>query len=191
MISVEFSLFNRMTCQEDRLLQGTEELLIGQGVLDGVKIELSAGPHDQLGLVPRTDGDGQSHKVAAVIKGTPGTVIPGEKQERVRLVEKIRGIEEGWLFIIDIFLGGDNSQFLIEHLDLAVQVLQGHDNGLKHSSPVVGVKHACLRGTDLNLTFLGQPNLPPRIRLIIVSQFIGRTGRERHHSSEQHRQQPS
>ena len=48
-------LFNRVAFQEDCLFQCTEELLVGNRVLDGVKIELSAGSHDELRVVAVAD----------------------------------------------------------------------------------------------------------------------------------------
>jgi hypothetical protein len=40
------NLFNQATFQEDRLLQGTEELLVGKGGLSGPKVKLGAGLYD-------------------------------------------------------------------------------------------------------------------------------------------------
>lgn len=184
-------LVDRVSFQEDGLFQGAEELLIGHRIFHGAEIELCAGADEELRLIAVTDGDGQSHEVAAVVEGTPRSVISREKQEGVWTVQDIGGIEEAWSFKIDVFLSGHDSQFLIEHVDLAVQVLQGRDDRLEHLVPIWSVEHACLRGPNLDLTFFRQPDLCPGVRLIVVSHFVGRTGREQRSSSNHCRQQPS
>ena len=69
-----------MAFQEDSLFQRSEELLVGNRVLDGTKVKLSAGSHDELRIIAFTDGDREADQIAAVIERTPCPVIAVEDE---------------------------------------------------------------------------------------------------------------
>jgi hypothetical protein len=51
----------RSCLQEERLLQGTEEHLVGTRFFQGTQVELGAGPYDELGLVALAHGYGHAY----------------------------------------------------------------------------------------------------------------------------------
>lgn len=166
-------LLCRVAFQEDRLLQNAEELLVGHGVLNGPKVKLSAGSYDELRIVASANRNGNPHKVAAVIERAPGAVVSSQEEEGVRTVEQVGGIDERRLLDRDVFFGGHDPQLLVEHLNFAVEVLQGQDDRLEHFPSIRCLKYPCLRGSDLDLALLGQPNLRPGVGLIFMPHFVG------------------
>ena len=73
-------LFNQVAFQEDRLFQGAEELLVGNGVLNGTKVKLSTGPYNELRIVALADGDCEADQIAAMIERAPCPVIAVEDE---------------------------------------------------------------------------------------------------------------
>ena len=60
-------LFLYAVLEKEGLLKSPEEHLIGNRVFDRLQVRLGAGPHDELGLVPFTHGDGEPDQIAAMV----------------------------------------------------------------------------------------------------------------------------
>ena len=77
------------------------------------------------------------------------------------------------LFDLDKLLSGDDPQLFIQHFHIEVQVLHGGNDGFEHPPAVRGVKRARLRSSDFELARFRQPDLLPRVPLVLVPRFVG------------------
>lgn len=79
-------LFHLPAMQKERLFQRAEELLVRTRFLNGLQIELCAGPDDKLGFPAGADRSGEAHEIAAVPKRTPRMEIACEEKECIRAI---------------------------------------------------------------------------------------------------------
>ena len=127
-------------------------------------------------MVPRAYRDGEPHKIAAVPEGPPGTVVSGQKQQRIRTVEQVGRVRPDLgPFEFDVFLARDDAQHFVQDLDLEIQVLHGGHDRLQQLGAVRRLEYTGLRGPYLDLARFRQPDLLARIPLVLVPPFVGRT----------------
>jgi hypothetical protein len=168
-------LFHGLALEKNGLFQCPEELLVRAGFFDSLQVELCAGPHDELGFPARANCGSEADEIATVLKWTPRMDIACQEEECVWAIEEIGWVCAVGLFNFDKLLPGDNPQLFIQHFHIEVQVLHRGNDGFEHPPSVRGIKRACLRSSDFELARFRQPDLLPRVPLVLVPRFVGRT----------------
>jgi hypothetical protein len=74
------------------LFEGAKKPLVWHGVFDGAQVILGTRPHDELRLIPLTDGDGQPNEITPVPEGAPRAKGLGEDEQALVVIQMIKGI---------------------------------------------------------------------------------------------------
>ena len=170
--------------KKQRLTERFEKLLVHLGIFNGSDIILHTGAYQQSGLFFGAYGYRHAGQIFSIIKRPPASEVGIEYKQLICFIQIISWMIRPATIVIEPFFSRNNTQFLIQYVDIKKEVLHGSHRNPQDFSSIRGVVHPALDGPQFNLTVFRHQDLAFGTPLDFRSPLHGAP--LKHQTHEQH-----